>query len=58
MANVTASYYPKTFAFEGSKLLLELYIADSRILYFWYVLKSIHKFIIEVHALQGLFELI
>ena len=49
------SYYPKTFAFEGSKLLLDLCLADSRILYFWYVLESIHKFIIELHALQCLF---
>ena len=56
MVNVTASYSPKTFAFEGSKLLLDLCLADSRILYFWYVLKSIHKFIIELHAPQCLFE--
>ena len=55
MVNVTASYYPKIFAFEGSKLLLDLCLADSRILYFWYVLKFIHKFIIELHALQCLF---
>ena len=37
------------------KLLLDICLADSRILYFWYVLKSIHKFIIELHALQCLF---
>ena len=55
MVNVTASYSPKTFVFEGSKLLLGLCPADSRILYFWYVLKTIHKFIIELHALQCLF---
>ena len=56
MVNVTASCSPKTFAFEGSKLLLDLCLVDSRILYFWYVLKSIHKFIIELHAPQCLFE--
>ena len=55
MVNVTASYYSQKFAFECSKLLLDLCLADSRILYFWYVLKSIHKFIIELHALQCLF---
>ena len=38
---------PKTFAFEGSKWLLDLHLADSR--------KSIHKFIIELHALLSLF---
>ena len=55
MDNVTASYYPKIFAFEGSKLLLDICLADSRILYFWYILKSIHNFIIELHALQYLY---
>ena len=35
--------FPKTFSF------------DSRILYFWQVLKSIHKFTIELHVLQRLF---
>ena len=55
MVIVTTSYYPKTFAFESSKLLLDIYLVDSRILHFWYVLKSIHKFIIELHALQCLF---
>ena len=30
-------------------------IADSRILYFWQVLESIHKFIIELHVLQCVF---
>ena len=55
MVNVIASYYPKAFAFEGSKLLLDSRLADSRILYFWYALKSIHKFIIELHDLQCLF---
>ena len=43
MVNVTAPYHPKTFAFEGSKLLLDISLGDSRILYFWYVLKSIQK---------------
>ena len=55
MVSVTASYYHKTFAFGGSKLLLDICLAHSRILYFWYILKSIHKFIIELHALQCLF---
>ena len=46
MFNVTASCYRKTFAFEGSKWLLDLHLADSS--------KSIHKFIIELHALLSL----
>ena len=52
MVHVTTSYSPKTFSFEGSKQLLDLYLADSRILYFWYVVESIHKFVIELHVLQ------
>ena len=32
--------------------MLDLCLADSRILYFWYDLESIHKFIIELHVLQ------
>ena len=55
MVSVTALYELKTFASEGSKLLPDICLADSRILYFWYVLKSIHKFFIEFHALQCLF---
>ena len=55
MVSMTASYYPRTFSFEASKLLLDICLADSRILYFWYALKSLHKFIIELHALQCLF---
>ena len=57
MVTVTASYSPpkKIFVFEGCKLLLGPCPADSRILCFRYVLKSIHKFIIELHALQCLF---
>ena len=43
--------FPKTLSFESSKYL----IAGSRILYFWQVLESIHKFIIELNALQCLF---
>ena len=50
MVNVTVSYYPKIFAFEDSKLLLDLCLANSRILYFWYILKSIYKCIIELPA--------
>ena len=45
----------KKIAFEDSKLLLELCLVDSRILYFWYVEKSIYKFIIKLDALQCLF---
>ena len=55
MVNVTASYSPKTFSFEGSKWLLDLCLVDSRILYFWYVLESIRKSIIGLHVLQCLF---
>ena len=33
----------------------DLCLADSRILYFWYVLESIQKFIMELHVLQCLF---
>ena len=44
-----------TFSFESSKLLLDFCLADSRILYFWQVLESIHRCIIEPHTLQCLF---
>ena len=37
------------------KLLLDICLADSRILYFWYVLKSMHRYIIEVHDMRCLF---
>ena len=37
------------------KLLLDLHLANSRILYFWQFLESIQQFIIEIHALQCLF---
>ena len=47
--------FPETFSFESSKYLLDLCLAGSRILYFWQVLESIHKFIIELHVLQCLF---
>ena len=39
--------FPKTFSFES--------LADSRILCFWQILKSIYKFIIELHVLQCVF---
>ena len=52
MVNVTTSYSPKIISFEDS---LDLCFADSRIFYFWQVLKFIHKFIIELHVLQCLF---
>ena len=35
--------------------MLDLSFADSKILYFWQVLESIHKFIIELHVLRCLF---
>ena len=35
--------------------MLDLCLVDSRILYVWYVLESIHKFIIELHVLHCLF---
>ena len=35
--------------------MLGLCLADSRNLYLWYVLESIHKCIIELHVLQCLF---
>ena len=40
---------------EKSKQLLDLCLADSKTIYFWQVLESIHKIIIELHALQCLF---
>ena len=43
--------FPKTFSFESFKWLLDLCFADSRILYFWQVVESIHKFIVELHVL-------
>ena len=43
--------FPKIFCFEISKQLLEICLADSRILCFWQVLQFTHKFIIELHAL-------
>ena len=35
--------------------MLDLCLANSRILFFWYALESIHKVIIELHVLQHLF---
>ena len=52
---LSASYSPKHFLLKALNNLLDLYLADSRIGYFWQVLESIHKFIIELHALQCLF---
>ena len=51
----TSIILPEKFSFEGPKKLLDLCFADNRILYFWQVLESIHKFIIELHVLQCLF---
>ena len=36
-------------------IFLNLGLADSRILHFWQVLESLHKFVIELHVLQCLF---
>ena len=47
--------FSKIFSFDRSKYLLDLCLADSRIPYFWQVLGSIHKFMIELHVLQYLF---
>ena len=55
MANVIAWYSPKAFSFESSQKLLDICLAGSRILYFWYVLESTHKFTIELHSLQCFF---
>ena len=49
------SIFPKIFSFESSKYLLDLCFADRRTIYFWQVLESVHKFIIEIHILQCLF---
>ena len=50
--------FPKTFPFEGSKQLIDLCYVDSRIIYFWYVLERIDKFIIELHVLQCFFVIV
>ena len=55
MVSMIASYSPKTFSFEGSKLLLDFCLAGNRILYFCNDLESIHKFIIELLVLQSSF---
>ena len=55
MVNVTASYSPKPFLLKGLSNLLDFYLFNSSILYFWQVLKSVHKFIIELNVLQCLF---
>ena len=47
--------FSKRFSFESSKALLDLCFADRRIVYFWQVLESILKFMIELHVLQCLF---
>ena len=49
-------HIPQSISLESANLLLiNLCLADSRILYFWQVSESIHKFIIELHILQCLF---
>ena len=55
MVNVTASYSPKHFLLKALSNLLDLCLVNSKILYFWQVLESIHKFIIELHTLLCLF---
>ena len=34
---------------------MDIFLADNRILYFWQILESFRKFIIEFHVLQCLF---
>ena len=57
MVNVTVSLFHKTVSFESFKKLLDFLLgrADSKILYFWQVLESMHKFIIELYVLKCLF---
>ena len=57
MVNVRASSFPKTYFLWKLLVItvLDLYLSDNRILYIWQVLESIHKFIIELHALKCLF---
>ena len=38
--------------------MVDLYLADSRILCFWNVLESIHKFIVALQVLQCLFVMV
>ena len=49
--------FHKNLSFESCKQLSDLCLADSRIVYFWHVLESIHTSFIELHAsdayLQG-----
>ena len=47
--------FPLTFYFKGSKKLPDLCLDGRRILYFWYVLEYIFKFIIKLRVLQCLF---
>ena len=47
--------FHKTFSFESSKQLSDFCLANSRIPYFWQVLESIHKCIIELLVLKCLF---
>ena len=54
MVIVTTSYPQKDFIFKALSNLLDLCLPDKS-LYFWQVIESIHKFIIEIHALQCLF---
>ena len=51
MINVAASFSPKHFLLKA--LPLDLCLANSRVIYFWQVLESIHKFVIEIHVLSA-----
>ena len=51
---MTVSYSPKHFPLKAPSNLLDLCLADSRIMYFWQVLEFTHKFIVELRALQCL----
>ena len=48
-------HIPQNIFFRKLELWLNLSLADSRILCFWQVPKSIHKCIIKLHVLQCLF---
>ena len=47
--------FPPKIFFWKLWVLLDLYLNGSWILYFWYVLNSVHKFITELHVPQWLF---
>ena len=56
MVNVTASGSPKDFLLEALSNCQTFALPTGGFLNFWQVLDAIHKFIIELHALQCLFK--